>query len=291
MESKGDAISIIGSGFIGRVVGEGLSQLDHRVIFYDVDDKDLPGFTTDIDHAVANSGVSIICVPTPTLEDGSTELRFLRDSVGRIAASLKRKEQYHLIVVKSTVLPMTTESFIIPELERISGKKAGTDFGICVNPEFITEISRTWSEDGLYAKDFFNEDRIIIGEYDQRSGDLLQEIYKPLNVPVFRVDLRTAEMIKYAANCMLATKISYWNEIFLICNRMGIDSSAVAAAAGADKRIGKYGTVHGKAFGGRCLPKDLKALIAFARAYHEPILLQSVEAINETMRQEYGVRE
>ncbi len=291
MKNKGDAVSIIGSGFIGRVVGEGLSQLHRSVIFYDVEHKDLPGFTGDLDQAIGESDTSIICVPTPTLEDGSTDQSFLKDCVARMGGALKHKQRYHLIVVKSTVLPMTTESLIIPELERISGKKAGPDFGVCVNPEFITEISRTWSEDGLFARSFFNEDRIIIGEFDRRSGDLLQEIYKPLDVPVFRVDLKTAEMIKYAANCMLATKISYWNEMFFICRQMGIDSQAVATAASADTRIGRYGTVHGKAFGGRCLPKDLKALITFARPYHKPVLLESVQAINDAMRQEYGVRE
>ncbi len=291
MENKGNSISIIGSGFIGTVVGRGLSQLDRTVIFYDVEDRDLPGFTRDLDRAIGDSDVSIICVPTPTMEDGNTDLRFLKECVAHIGGALKHKGQYHLIVVKSTVLPMTTESVIIPELEQTSGRIAGADFGVCVNPEFITQISRTWSEDGLFAKSFFNEDRIIIGEYDRRSGDLLEEIYRPLNVPVFRVDLKTAEMIKYAANCMLATRISYWNEIFLICKQMGIDSHAVATAASADTRIGRYGTVHGKAFGGRCLPKDLKALITFAGPYHKPLLLESVEAINEAMRQAYGVRE
>ena len=98
-------------------------------------------------------------------------------------------------------------------------------------------------------------------------------------------------MIKYASNCMLATKISYWNEIFLICKELGIDSRAVANIAGLDPRIGKYGTVHGKAFGGKCLPKDLKAFIAFARKYREPKLLKAVDEINEEMRERYGVRE
>lgn len=126
---------------------------------------------------------------------------------------------------------------------------------------------------------------------DKKSGDVLEEIYKPLNKPIFRTNLKTAETIKYASNCMLATKISYWNEIFLICKELGIDSQEVANIVGLDPRIGKYGTVHGKAFGGKCLPKDLKAFIAFAEEYHELKLLKGADDINEEMRKKYGLRE
>jgi len=193
-------------------------------------------------------------------------------------------------VVKSTVVPGTTEKVVIPILEKYTGKKAG-EFGICMNPEFLTEISGTWSTDENTKKDFFTEDRIVIGEYDKRSGDVLEELYKPLNKPIFRTDLRTAELIKYASNCMLATKISYWNEIFLICKELDIDSQIVANIVGLDPRIGKYGTVHGKAFGGKCLPKDLKAFISFAEKYRKPKLLKAVDEINEAIKEKYGVRE
>jgi len=160
-----------------------------------------------------------------------------------------------------------------------------------MNPEFLTEIESSWTDDRGYKKDFFTEDRIVIGEYDKRSGDALEEIYKPLNKPIFRTDLKTAEMIKYASNCMLATKISFWNEVFLICKNLGIDSQEVADIVALDSRIGKYGTVHGKAFGGKCLPKDLKAFVSFAERYHEPKLLKAVDDINEEMKKKYGVRE
>jgi len=291
MENRSQAISIIGSGFTGIAVGKGLSLLGYKIIFYDVEYKDLPNFTTNIDQAIDDSSISIICVPTPTLENGDIDLSFLKDAINSIASKLQYKKQYHLIVIKSTVVPMTTESFVIPELEKVSRKRAGTDFGICVNPEFMTECSHSWDKDGIFDKNFFTEDRIVIGEYDQKSGDLLEQIYKPLNLPIWRVDLKTAELIKYAANCMLATKISYWNEIFLICKQMGIDSNLVAAAVADDPRIGKYGIVHGKAFGGKCLPKDLKAFISLAKRYHRPILLEAVDTINEIMKQKYGVRE
>jgi len=160
-----------------------------------------------------------------------------------------------------------------------------------MNPEFLTEIASTWSEEESAKRDFFSEDRIVIGEYDKRSGDILEEIYKPLNKPIFRTDLKTAEMIKYASNCMLATKISYWNELFLVCRELGIDSQIVAEIVALDPRIGKYGTVHGKAFGGKCLPKDLKAFISFADKYHQVKLLRAGDEINEEMGDMFGVRE
>ncbi|MCK4735161.1 MAG: hypothetical protein KAT65_22100 [Methanophagales archaeon] len=119
----------------------------------------------------------------------------------------------------------------------------------------------------------------------------MEELYKPLGKPIFRTDLKTAEMMKCASNCMLATKISYWNEIFLICKELGIGSQAIADVVGLDPRIGKYGTVHGKAFWGKCLPKDLKAFISFAEKYHKTKLLKAVDEINEEMKKKHGVRE
>jgi len=260
-------ISIIGSGFVGQVIGKGFLRLGNRVIFYDIVDKDLPNFTSYIKEATMNTAIV-----------------------------LSRKRGYHLVVVKSTVVPGTTEKVVIPILEEYSGKSVREgEIGVCMNPEFLTEIESSWTDkidyEIIYKKDFFTEDRIVIGEYNKRSGDILAGLYSALNKPIFRTDLKTAELIKYASNCMLATKISYWNEIFLICKELGIDSQVVANIAGLDPRIGKYGTVHGKAFGGKCLPKDLKAFVAFAERYREVKLLKAVDEINEAMRERYGVRE
>jgi UDPglucose 6-dehydrogenase len=287
-------ISIIGSGWVGTAIGKGLIELGNEVIFYDIADKNLPNFTftKDINHAIGNSNVSFICVPTPTRENGEIDLSYIKEAAKNIGIALSKKDEYHLVVVKSTVVSGTTEDVVIPIMEKYSGKKAGDEIGACMNPEFLTEISRSWSkaEEGT-KKDFFTEDRIVIGEYDKKSGDILEELYKPLNKPIFRVDLRTAELIKYASNCMLAAKISYWNEIFLICKELGIDSQEVANTVGLDPRIGKYGTVHGKAFGGKCLPKDLKAFISFAKKYRNVRLLKAVDDINEEIKEKYGVRE
>jgi UDPglucose 6-dehydrogenase len=283
-------IGIIGSGFVGENVGRGLMKLGYDIIFYDLVDKDLSNFTDDINYAIENSDVSFICVPTPTIHDGTIDLSYVKEATKSIGNVLANKDGYHLVVVKSTVVPTTTEKVVIPILEKYSGKKAG-DFWVCMNPEFLTEISESWSKDKGYKKDFFTEDRIVIGEYDKKSGDALEELYKPLNKPIFRTALRTAEMIKYASNCMLATKISYWNEIFLICKELDIDSQVIADIVALDPRIGKYGTVHGRAFGGKCLPKDLNAFISFAGKYHKTKLLKAVDDINEEMKRKYGVRE
>jgi UDPglucose 6-dehydrogenase len=290
MADKRRRISIIGSGWVGTALGKGLAELGNEVIFYDVVDKDLLNFTNDISYAVENSDVSFISVPTPTTSEG-IDLSYIIEATSSIGKVLATKRSYHLVVVKSTVVPGTTENMVIPALEKRSGKKAGNETGICMNPEFLTEISGSGSkvEEGT-KKDFFTEDRIVIGEYDKKSGDVLEEIYKPLNMPIFRVDLRTAELIKYASNCMLATKISYWNEIFLVCKDLGIDSHVVADIVGLDPRIGWYGTVHGKAFGGKCLPKDLKAFVSFAEKYRKQKLLKAVDEINEEIKEKYGVR-
>jgi len=283
-------ISIIGSGFVGIAIGKGLVGLGNEVVFYDVADKDLPNFTKDISYAIENSDVSFISVPTPTISKG-IDLSYIKEATKSMGKVLATKRTYHIVVVKSTVVPGTTENVVIPTLEKHSGKKAGNEIGICMNPEFLTEISGTWSGDEGTKKDFFTEDRIVIGEYDKKSGDGLEEIYEPLNKPIFRTDLKTAETIKYASNCMLATKISYWNEIFLICKDLGIDSHVVADVVGLDPRIGRYGTVHGKAFGGKCLPKDLKAFVSFAEKYRDIRLLKAVDEINEEIKKKYGVRE
>ena len=281
-------IGIIGSGFVGQSIGKGFIKLGHHVVFYDVANKDVPNFTKDIDALVQNTDVSFVCVPTPSV-NGRIDLSYIRDATEKCGKSLALRKKYYVLVIKSTVVPTTTEKVVIPILQK--HKKLGQELGVCMNPEFLTQIASNWTTDNQYLRDFFGEDKVVIGEYDKKSGDVLEEIYSPLRKPVFRTDLKTAEIIKYASNCMLATKISYWNEIFLVCKNLGVNSQTVADIVALDPRIGKYGTVHGKAFGGTCLPKDLKAFLAFAKEYHEAPLLQAVDRINEEMKKDYGVRE
>lgn len=288
-------MSIIGCGKVGSAVGVGFEQLGNYVIFYDIDESKVEQLgkagrkaTSDLRYAISNSSVSFVCVPTPS--HGCIDLSQVTSAVRGITEALKGKPDYHLIAIKSTVLPTVTERIVIPLLAE-SGKKLGEEIGVCVNPEFLTEITSTWTDETHYHKDFFTEDRIVIGEYDKKSGDILEQCYKPVGKPIFRTDLKTAEMIKCTANCMLTTKISFWNEVFLICQKLGIDSQEVANIAALDPRIGKYGTVHGKSFGGKCLPKDLEAFISFAKGYHNPVLLTAVKQINDHMAENYGVRE
>lgn len=290
-------VSILGSGWVGELIGRGLRELGNSVVFYDVSEEKVRELkesglnaTGKLEEAVDASDISFICVPTPTKEK-RMNVEHLEAVTEALASCLRDKKGYHVVVVKSTVVPRTTENVVIPLLES-SGKRVGGEVGVCVNPEFLTEIHRSWTDNESYARDFFSEGRVVIGEFDRRSGDVLQALYEPLKVPIIRTNLRTAEMIKYACNCALASRISYWNEIYRICQRLGVDSNLVAKVAGMDKRIGKYGTIHGKAFGGKCLPKDLGAFISLAEELGcEPKLLNAVAEINERIKAGRGVRE
>jgi len=291
-------IGILGSGVVGTALGSGFIKLGNQVMFYDPDGERVHelsnlGFdaTIDLARVAYRSDISFLCVPTPT-RNRRIDLTCIESASEDLARCLREKSDYYVVVVKSTVVPMTTEKIIIPLLESSSGKKVGSDIGICVNPEFLTEAHRSWTEDNSYARDFFKEERIVIGEFDKRSGDAVEALYEPLRIPIIRTDLRTAEMIKYACNCALASRISYWNEIYYVCERVGIDSDLVARVAAMDRRIGEYGTVHAKAFGGKCLPKDLEAFIGYAEELgYEPRLLKAVREVNERIKSDRGVRE
>lgn len=290
-------ISILGSGVVGTIVGKGFEKLGNEIKFYDINEervKELCNLgldaTTNLSYVVHGSDISFLCVPTPT-KNRKIDLTHVRSVTENLARCLKEKHDYHVVVVKSTVVPPTTEKVVIPLLEEHSGKKVGSDIGVCVNPEFLTEIHRSWTDENTFIRDFFSEERVVIGEFDKRSGDVLQALYRPLKVPIFRTDLRTAEMIKYASNCCLLSRISYWNEIFLICNKMGIDAQRVADIVALDKRIGRYGSVLGEAAGGKCLEKDTIAFINSIKDVREPKLLQAVLDINRCMAKKYGRRE
>jgi UDPglucose 6-dehydrogenase len=296
--TKLKGISILGCGVVGMTLGTGLLKLGHNVVFYDIDESKIQecrrnnlDATLSINEAIEKSDVSFICVPTPT-NRGKIDLSYVRKIVKSLARALKSKQTYHLVVVKSTVTPMTTEETVVPIIEKYSRKKIGTEIGVCVNPEFLTEIHRSWTHSKQFVRDFFSEPVIIIGGVDRRSGNYLESIYAKLKRPTVRMNLRTAEMAKYAFNCALASRISYWNEIFYICQTLGIDSTIVAQTASLDERIGKYGTIHGKAFGGKCLPKDLRAFITFAKDHgYNAELLKAVEHVNERIKADKGARE
>jgi UDPglucose 6-dehydrogenase len=297
--NKMKRISIIGSGVVGQGVGKGFLE-NSKVIFYDVNKNIIEKLksegleaTDNLEYAINNSDISFVAVPTPSTEDG-IDLSFIEKVSEDLSKVLSKKNKEHVFVFKSTMVPGTTESIIIPNLEKHSRKKANIDFGVIFMPEFLTEIAHSWTDDPDFKRDFKTEDKIVIGEgSNKKFGDEVESLLKHLNSPIIRTDYKTAEIIKYANNLRLAASISYFNELYQICEKMGIDGQKVADIVGLDKRIGKYGTVCGKAFGGKCFPKDLRAMIMHAEKNigHDPIFLKAIEHVNENMKRKYGVRE
>jgi UDPglucose 6-dehydrogenase len=275
----GLTLMIVGSGVVGQATGMVLALYGNTVLFNDVDKDKLltlkkKGYETTgkFREAVCNSDVVFVCVPTPTV-DNQVDLSCMKDCTKAIGEALKKADKYVVIAFKSTIPPRTTRTKLIPILEKYSGLKVGKDFGVCMNPEFLREQSS--------FNDFLNPSRIVIGESDKKAGDVLERVYAPFKCPIIRTNLDTAEMIKYASNLFLATKISFFNEIYMICKKLGIDAKTLSHAVSLDPRIGKYGVNGGKPFGGMCLPKDLDAFIAFAKSKGvNPELLEAVKEIN-----------
>ncbi len=293
-------ISIIGTGYIGSVTGACFAEMGHHVIFVGRDQKKLdlirtgkspifePGLdllltknrknietTTDLTDAVQRTDLTFICVGTPPKKDRSSDLSQVEEVSKTIGEALGYPDtRYHTIVTKSTVLPGTSEEIIVPILEQESNKKAGFDFGIASNPEFLKE--------GTAVDDFFHTDRVVIGVQDPVAREVLETLYASLNVHIFTTTIRTAEMIKFASNAFLATKISFANEIGNLCKASGIDSYDVFRGVGLDTRINPKFFRSGLGFGGSCLPKDVNALIAYARSKAiDSIILNSVIETNE----------
>lgn len=278
-------ILIIGSGVVGQTTGIGFIQKKHEVIFHDINKRTLQDLASR-DYEVINDLskldsnpppiFSMICVPTPSI-DGKMDRRNLEMAIRDVGKFLRKIKRYHVVVVRSTVIPSTTRTQIIPLLEKYSRKKVGKDFGVCMNPEFLRQVTA--------LEDFLHPWRVVIGEYDKRSGDILECLYAKFNAQIFRTDLDTAEMIKYVANTFLATKISFFNEIYLICEKLGLDAHFIAKVVALDPRIGYYGIFGGRPFEGGCLPKDLEALISFMKDRKiEVPLLNVVQSINRMMR-------
>jgi UDPglucose 6-dehydrogenase len=288
-------ISTIGAGYVGLVVAACLAKLGNTITLIDVNEArlqmiaagNLPLHEPGLDEIwakspmklsgdyrkVADAEIIFICVGTPLNKDGAMSLEYVVQASKQIAAVLKIKKEYCVIALKSTVMPGTTENIVIPLLET-SGKKAGVDFGVCMDPEFLQE--------GRAVYHYFNPSRIIIGEYDKESGNKLANLYKDIQAPILRTNLKTAEMIKVASNAFLAARLSLINEIGNICKVLGIDTYEVAQGMGFDERIGNKFLGSGIGFGGSCLPKDLKALVAKSRQIgYEPSILDSVIKLND----------
>ena len=276
-------VSVIGSGYVGLNSGILFSTKSFKTVCIDViQDKvdeinqGVPPFfepgleemlvksvgsgrfsaSTDRLNKIRDADISFICVGTPSQPDGSANLSYIKSAAKDIGLAIKNSEKYHVIVVKSTVPPRTTEEVILPIIEDYSEKKVGIGFGLCMNPEFLKQ--------GSAVKDAFNPDRIVIGEYDRKSGDVLEELYSGFDCPKLRCDIKAAELIKYAANSLLATKISFANEFARISEKFNVDVYEVMRGVGFDYRINPRFLSAGCGFGGSCFPKDVKAIISIA---------------------------
>lgn len=304
-------ISIIGTGYVGLVTGACLAEKGHNITCVDLDARrvaqlnrgEAPIYerglaelitrhvgprlraTTDLAAAVRDTDATFICVGTP-FRDGTIDLTAILQATREIGAALRDKPGYHLVVVKSTVVPGTTDVRVRPELEAASGRTVGPQLGLGMNPEFLSE--------GEAVHDFMHPDRIVLGGTDWHALAVLAEIYQPFgNAPRLHTNPRTAEMIKYASNALLATLISFSNEIANLGAALGgIDPLEVMRGVhlshyfrgrNADGTPPVVSFLHpGCGFGGSCLPKDVKALIAHGRTAGEPMrLLDAVIAINE----------
>ncbi len=292
-------ISVIGSGYVGLVTGICLAEMGNDIIFVDKDEDKINNInnlippiyekklkelmtknknkfyaTNNYEEAILNTEITFICVGTPPKPDGSIDLEYIKSASRNVGEALLEKDDFHTVVVKSTVIPGTTENIVKPLIEKTSKKIAFKDFGLSVNPEFLRE--------GNAINDFMSPDRIVVGTHDDKTKHILDRLYRPFNCPKLFTDIKTAEMIKYVSNAFLATKISFANEIGNVCKKLNIDSYIVFRGVGLDHRINPSFFKAGIGFGGSCFPKDVKALIKKAEELGEdPKILKSVIEVNE----------
>jgi GDP-mannose 6-dehydrogenase len=246
--------------------------------------------------AVAATDVSLICVGTPSRPNGSLDLAHLLAATGTVGEALSDCDHYHVVAVRSTVLPGTLEEQIIPVLERSSGKRAGPDFGVAVNPEFLRE--------GDAVKDFTDPPFTLIGEFDERSGETLAGLYESIESPMVRTEVRVAEAVKYASNIFHALKISFANEMGVLLKSLGVDPFPVLDIFKMDTRL-NISTAYlrpGFAFGGSCLPKDLRAALYAAKDHdldlpvlgsilpgNEAHLRRGIDLVAQTGKKKVGI--
>jgi UDPglucose 6-dehydrogenase len=308
-------VSVVGSGYVGTTVAACLADLGHEVTAIDIDTDIVetinagetpihePGLAELVeahaddrlrattDHAaLRETDITFLALQTPAREDGSIDLGALEAGTRDVGEALNEKEGYHLVVVKSTVIPGTIEERLEPLLEEVSGKTAGEEFGVAVNPEFQSQ--------GSAVADFMDPDKLVFGTSagadehgsqasDGRALERLHELYEPLvadndGIPIVETGRREAMMVKYANNVFLAGKISLINELGNLCKEFGVDSYEVSEAIGLDERISAQFLRSGVGWGGSCFPKDTDALRAAGReAGYEPALLDSVVAVND----------
>lgn len=279
-------IAIVGLGYVGCVSAACLASAGHQVVGVDISpvkvdlinqgrspiiEKDIDAMladsvssgrlsaTIDITEAIAKSDISMICVGTPSLSNGSLDLQYIRNSVAEVAHALRDRNDYHVVAIRSTMLPGTLENVVLPLLEEESGKSVGEDIGLCVNPEFLRE--------GSAIADYQNPPFTLVGAWDERSGAALASVYKGVDGPFIQAEIRVTEMVKYSCNIFHALKVGFANEIGVLCKELTIDSHQVMDIFKQDRELNispSYLTP-GFAFGGSCLPKDLRAVMHKAK--------------------------
>ena len=277
----GLSISVFGMGYVGSVSAACFAHVGHKVTGVDVSPAKVEMMaagrspiiearmselveeghrsgmlhaTTDAAEAVRNSEISFVCVGTPSLRSGKLDLGYVERVVHEIGIALQKKNSYHVIVLRSTVLPGTTESLVIPTLEKASGRRAGIDFAVCYNPEFMRE--------GSAVADFLQPPYTVLGAQDPKHLILARQLYSTISSPVFETSIAVAEMVKYVCNAFHAVKIGFANEVGSLCKSLGVDAESVTKIYTADTKlnISPAYLSPGFAFGGSCLPKDLRAL-------------------------------
>jgi GDP-mannose 6-dehydrogenase len=276
-----ESISIFGLGYVGTVTAACLAHKGNQVIGVDLNRVKIEALesgsspiveprvnelisaghksgrlhaTSDPESAVMNSSITLLCVGTPSLRNGKLDLGHIGPVCQQVGETLKRKDSFHLVVLRSTVLPGTAESIVIPTLEKASGKKAGQDFGVCVNPEFMRE--------GTAVADFLEPGMTIIGAADPTHSSVLRELYSWVPGHIFETSFRSAEMVKYLCNAWHALKVAFANEAGTLAKNLGVDAESVMQIFLADTKLNISPSYlkPGFAFGGSCLPKDLRAL-------------------------------
>ncbi len=296
-------LSVFGLGYVGCVSAACFSRMGHEVIGVDTNPLKVevinggrapivePGVedliaaavkdqrlraTTDVKTAIAGSDLSLVCVGTPSNHNGSLDLRHIKRVCQDIGAALEMKRGYHIVAIRSTMLPGTVAATVIPSLEVYSGKRAGRDFGVAVNPEFLRE--------GSSIHDFDNPPFTLIGADDEDTAAPLEKLYSHLASPVLKVWIKEAEMVKYACNSFHALKVTFANEIGAISKALGVDSHRVMEIFCRDTKLNlsPYYLKPGFAFGGSCLPKDLRALTHKAKEVDVSLpMLNSILASNQ----------
>ena len=294
-------ISVMGTGYVGLVTGVTLAETGNQVTCLDILEAKItelnqgrtpifePGLdelvqqgirkgnltgSTNIENGILDSDVTFICVGTPSKKDGSIDLSYIKSAASSIGRALRHKEKEHTVIVKSTVVPLTTEEVVLPIIIKKSGWKR-EQLGMGMNPEFLRE--------GSAIKDSQKPDRIVMGSADALSLKVMNSLYKGHKCPKLECSPRTAEFIKYASNSFLATKISFVNEMANMCNSWGIDFKEVAEGMGMDSRISPLFLRAGAGFGGSCFPKDVKALAAAAKSDRvESKMLEATLEVNES---------